>query len=236
MSLKGLLALLVAIAAWEGLYRAGLLNPLLIAAPSLIVEAAMKDGWTFLSALQVTAFEIVVAGALAWSIGVAAGVLLGAELATAVAISPFLSAAIAVPLVVLYPVIVAMAGIGPPSKIIYGALAGVFPIALTTVSGVSSIDRRFVTLGRAIGASRLQMLAQVMSRLALPSIVSGLRVGTSLVIIAVVQSEMLSSTSGIGFLISYHRSLFHAGHVYLGILLVVLIAMLANALLRRIDV
>jgi ABC-type nitrate/sulfonate/bicarbonate transport system permease component len=90
-------------------------------------------------------------------------------------------------------------------------------------------------LGRALGANWTQMLALVMSRLALPSIVSGLRVGTSLVIISVVQSEMLSSTSGIGFLISYHRSLFHAGHVYLGILLVVALAILANALLSRIE-
>ena len=60
-------------------------------------------------------------------------------------------------------------------------------------------------------------------RLALPAIVSGLRIGTSLVIISVVQGEMLTSTDGLGFLISYHRALFNVGHVYFGIVLVLVI-------------
>jgi NitT/TauT family transport system permease protein/taurine transport system permease protein len=55
--------------------------------------------------------------------------------------------------------------------------------------------------------------------------------GTSLVIIGVVLSEMLGSTDGLGFWISYHRSLFNTGQVYLGILLCLLVASMANALL-----
>ena len=47
--------------------------------------------------------------------------------------------------------------------------------------------------------------------LALPAIVSGLRVGTGLVVLGVVVTEMLASLGGIGFLISYHRALLRYG-------------------------
>jgi ABC-type nitrate/sulfonate/bicarbonate transport system permease component len=54
-------------------------------------------------------------------------------------------------------------------------------------------------------------------------------------VIGVVLSEMLGSTDGIGFWISYHRALFNTGQVYLGILLALLIAGLANAALSLVE-
>jgi NitT/TauT family transport system permease protein/taurine transport system permease protein len=64
---------------------------------------------------------------------------------------------------------------------------------------------------------------------------SGLRLGTALIIIGVVVGEMLGSTGGIGFWISYHRSLFNSGQVYLGILMALMMAAIANALLSKIE-
>ncbi len=156
------------------------------------------------------------------------GAIAGAGAIRGLIFAPVLSAVIAVPLVVLYPLAIAWLGIGAGSKIAYGALAGFCPVALATLLGIRSIDRRYADMARAMGASRGQILVQVMTRLALPAIVSGLRIGTSLVIISVVQGEMLTSTDGLGFLISYHRALFNVGHVYLGILLVMVMAAVAH--------
>ncbi|HVY59822.1 MAG TPA: ABC transporter permease subunit [Xanthobacteraceae bacterium] len=220
---------------WEGLYRAGLLNPVVVGSPSLVYSAMVKDGATFLFAFRVTAYEILVASAIAWLGGVAIGVVVGANLRSSLVFSPIFSALIAVPLVVLYPVIVAWTGIGPVSKIIYGAAAGFFPIALAAVSGIRSIDLRYAEMARAMGATRLQILTQVLVRLALPAILSGLRIGTALVIISVIQSEMLSSVDGLGFWISYHRSLFNVGQVYFGIILVLATAAIVNLAVSALE-
>ena len=230
--LRKLLITILVLALWEALGAAGILNPMLVGTPSMIARAAMKDGTTFLIASRFTLVEILSAGAIAWTLGISAGVIIGARATSALIISPLLSAMIAVPLVVLYPVIVAWTGIGPTSKIIYGAATGFFPIALTTISGVSAIDRRCVDMARAMGANTAQVIFQVMARLALPAIMSGLRIGSSLLIIAVVQSEMLSATDGLGFWISYHRSLFNVGQVYFGICLVLVLAAGLNGLLN----
>lgn len=227
--------ILIVVAVWETVYRLGLLHPIIFAAPSLILSAAVKDGWTFLSAFRVTMFEITVATLIAWSLGIVFGVIAGAVPILARISAPILSALIAVPLVVLYPILLAWLGFGPASKIIFGIISGIFPIALNTLIGVQNIDRGFATMAAAMGASRRQIMFQVMAPLALPAIVSGLRLGTSLIVIGVVLSEMLASTDGIGFWISYHRTLFNTGQVYLGILLALFIAGLANAVLSLVE-
>jgi NitT/TauT family transport system permease protein len=232
---RGLVVTLLVVAVWEGLFRLGVLNPVVVGSPGLVYAAIVKDGATFMLAFRVTAYEIVVASAIAWIGGIATGVLVGAHLRSALVFSPIFSAVIAVPLVVLYPVVVAWTGIGPVSKIVYGAAAGFFPIALAAVSGIRSIDLRYAEMARAMGATRYQIIMHVQARLALPAILSGLRIGTSLVIISVVQSEMLSATDGLGFWISYHRSLFNVGQVYFGILLVLAVAAVVNLVVSTLE-
>ncbi len=234
-TIRRLLILTLVLAIWEGLYRLRVINPVILGSPSLVVAAAVKDGATFLLAFEVTAYEMLLAAAAAWTGGIAVGAIVGASRRRARVFSPIFSGLIALPLIVLYPVVVAWTGIGPVSKIIYAAAAGFFPIALATVGGIRSIDFRYVDLARALGATRFQILHQVMIRLALPAIISGLRVGTSLVIISVVQSEMLSSVEGIGFLISYHRALFNVGQVYLGIILVLVAAATVNVAVSGLE-
>lgn len=226
---------LVVVALWELLFRVGVLSPVIFGAPSLIWSAALKDGGTFLTAFRVSAGEMLIALAVAWVGGVAFGVLIGAAPLRSLIVAPILSGVIALPLIVLYPVLVVWLGIGMPSKIAYGAAAGFFPVALATVLGIRTIDARYAEMARAMGATPLQIVTQVKVRLALPAIVSGLRVGTSLVIISVIQSEMLSATDGVGFWISYHRALFNTGHVYLGIILVLVLAVVANAVLTALE-
>ncbi len=225
----------VGLAIWEAAYAMGLLEPLIFGSPSLVAVAARKDGAAFFSAFQVTSYEMAFAVAIAWIGGIAAGVALGLTRFTSVLMAPVLSGIIALPLVVLYPAFVAWLGIGPLSKIVYGAAAGFFPIALTTMLGVRSIDERYLVMARAMGASRWQLVTRVIVRLALPAIVSGLRIGTSIAIIGVVQSEMLAATDGIGFWISYHRTIFNVGHVYLGIILVLVVAATANGILSLLE-
>jgi NitT/TauT family transport system permease protein/taurine transport system permease protein len=147
--------------------------------------------------------------------------------------APVLSALIAVPLVVLYPVLIAWLGLGPASKVVFGVVPSIFPIALNAMVGVQGIDRGYARMAAAMGANPRQTMFLVMAPLALPAIVAGL--GTALIVIGVVLSEMLRSTDGIGFWISYHRALFNTGQVYVGILLALLVTGLANAALSLVE-
>jgi NitT/TauT family transport system permease protein len=230
-----LAVVLLLLAAWEAVFRLELVSPIIFGSPSLVVGAAVADGTTFLSAFRITIVEIALAILIAWSLGILLGVIAGSWPTLARVTAPVLSALIAVPLVVLYPVLIAWLGLGPASKVVFGVISGIFPIALNTMVGVQGIDRGYARMAAAMGADRRQIMFLVMAPLALPALIAGLRLGTALVVIGVILSEMLGSTDGIGFWISYHRALFNTGQVYLGILLALVIAGMANGVLSLIE-
>jgi len=226
---------LAILGAWEALVRGGLVSQIILPAPSDVVHAAMTDGFTFLKAFWVTLFEIGVSIAIAWILGLASGLVAGNMPVAAIGVGSVLSSLFAVPLVILYPIFMAWFGFGSASKIVFGVLTGYFPIALNTLNGIRAVETRYLVMARAMGANRLQLYGLVLFPLAIPSIVSGLRIGTGLVVIGVVVAEMLASLDGIGFLISYHRTLFDTGDVYLGFMFTIALAIGINRGLSELE-
>jgi NitT/TauT family transport system permease protein/taurine transport system permease protein len=223
------------LAIWQAVCSFGLVSQIILASPLSIAQAFASSGNEFLQAFKYTFLEILIAVSTAWVLGVATGALLGASPVLARATAPLLSSIFAIPFIVWYPILLVWLGIGPQSKITYGIAAGFFPIALNTLSAVENFDRRFVVLARSLGAGVIPLFFKFILPLTLPSIVSGLRIGTSFAVIAVLVSEMLASTAGIGFLISYHRTLFDTGHVYLGIALALACTVLVNVALTHVE-
>lgn len=238
MSRPGLargLALLGFLAVWEVAAETGLVSPIILASVSDTVAVLFSDGAKFLAALGLTVAEIGVGIGIAWTLGVGVGLVAGGMPRLGAATGPLLSSLFAVPLIILYPLFTAWVGIGPASKVLFGVVSGFFPIALNTLSGVRSVDPAYAVMARAMGAGPLQIYVRVVLFLALPSIVSGLRVGTGLVVIGVVVTEMLASFGGVGFLISYHRTMFDTGHVYLGITLALMTVLAVNRALTLLE-
>jgi NitT/TauT family transport system permease protein/taurine transport system permease protein len=226
---------LVVLAAWEAIVRLGWVSPILLPAPTAIASAAVSDGRVFLAAFGVTVAEILASIALAWTLGIVSGLAASRSPMVAVGSASVLSSLFAVPLVILYPLLMAWTGIGMTSKILFGVLSGYFPIALNTLNGMRAVDPAYVTMARAMGANRWQLYTRVLLPFALPSIISGLRIGTGLIVIAVLVAEMLASRDGIGYYISYHRTLFNTGHVYFGFVFAIALALGVNAALSRLE-
>ena len=225
----------VVIAVWELVCRMGLVNSIVLAPPSDIVLAVVEDWRDFMGAFRVTVLSILTAGAIAWCVGIGFGIVAGLSPLGYGVFRPMLMGLFAIPLITMYPMFLVWFGIGPASKIAFASLIGTIPIALNTMDGVRLVDRSYISLARSIGASRLQAYLRIYFPLSLPSILSGLRLGTSLVVIGVVVCEMLASIDGLGFWISYNRTLFKTGHVYLGIALALTTVVLVNLALSYIE-
>lgn len=225
----GLIALWFLVTAMEWV------KPMQLPPPSGLWAAWQSDGSRFLDAFALTAAEIAAAIVIAWPLGIVIGAFFGTLRAASMAESAILGSLFAVPAIILYPLFIAWVGMGPESKVLFGVIAGFFPIALNTLSGVRQVDQNYVTMARAMGANRLQTFYRVVLRLALPSVISGLRIGTALIMISVVVSEMLASFGGLGYMIAYHRTMFDTGHVYLGILMALLTVLTVNWLLSRLE-
>lgn len=135
--------------------------------------------------------------------GVGIGVLLGARRLAGEVAEPILLALYAIPKITLYPVILLMFGLGMPAKVAFGAIHGVFPVAIITMSAVRNIRPVLIRTARVMRLSPWQALAYVLVPAALPEISSGLRIGFALTLLGTLIGEMFASTRGIGFMLMH---------------------------------
>jgi NitT/TauT family transport system permease protein len=237
MSAKTLRRLIVIalIVLWEVLPRIGAIPELFLPSLSQTLQAGWNDAGEYRNALAVTLYEVAVAMVFACGGGIVAGAVIGSLPRPRLLIMPMVSSLYAVPLVILYPVFTVWLGIGSESKIAFAGLYGFLPTMLATSAGIQTIDPQLLLAARSMGATLSQRVTRVVIPAAIPTVLSGLRIGGALVIVGVVVSEMLISSAGIGYLISRYRTILDSPHVFAGVLLVLLMAVAFNALIRLIE-
>ena len=220
---------------WELLPRAGIIPQLFLPSLSATILAGLEDAGESGHALTVTLYEIAISMVFACGGGILAGAVVGSLPRPRVLIMPMVSSIYAVPLVILYPVFTVWLGIGSESKIAFASIYGFLPTMLATAAGIQTIDPQLVLAARSMGATLSQRLTRVIIPAAIPTVLSGLRVGGALVIVGVVVSEMLISSAGIGYLISRYRTILDSPHVFAGVLLVLAMAITFNAGIKWIE-
>jgi ABC-type nitrate/sulfonate/bicarbonate transport system permease component len=134
-------------------------------------------------------------------VGIAFGILIGASTTVADYSEVYLNALYATPLVAIAPLLILWLGIGVASKVAVVFLISVFPIVISTASGVRNVDAHFLEVARAFGAREGQIVAKVMVPAALPFVLTGIRLAVGRAIVGVVVGEVFGSSAGLGYLI-----------------------------------
>ena len=223
------------LAAWEILPRTGLVPRLFVPPLSEALGALVTDRREYLGSLPTTFGEILASYAIVCGGGILLGQLVGSSATARRMLLPVLRSAYAVPLVVLYPVMMVWFGLGSQSKIAFASIYAFVPTMLTAVAGVAALSPGLGETARAFGATRAQQILYISLPASLPSIVAALRLGGALVIVGVIVAQMLGAADGLGFLITRHRTLLNSPGVYAGIVLVLLITGMHEILLRRLE-
>lgn len=186
-----------------------------------------------LEATIVTLVEIILAVVLAVAGGLLIGFLLSRTSLRGRAAEPVLAWGYMFPFVLLYPLFLIWMGVGIWSKIAYAAVGAAIPVAYNTLRGLRNVDQRYLKVGLAFGASRAQMDLHVKAGAARPMILSGIRIGISIVLISVVLAEMLGSSVGLGFELQQTSDTFKNALSFALMLLLVLITAVLQVLLER---
>ena len=192
------LLLLAGLGAWEAIVRAGVLDDLILPAPTQVLDSLWTDRGLLASDLWVTGYEVL--------IGLAAAIALGAVLAVAMHLSPLARRALrplvigsqAIPIPVVAPLIVLVLGFGLAPKVLLVALVCFFPVAINLYDGLRDADPDARRLLRSLQASRWQALRLVEAPSALPAAFTGMKVAAAVAVIGAVFAEWAGADAGLG--------------------------------------
>lgn len=142
-------------------------------------------------------------------IGFAISVVLASVVASAIvasrkfeqAVYPLLASSQMVPKIAVAPLFLVWFGFGSLPKILIVVMESFFPIVLSMVVGLVSVDREMVQLLRSMGASTLQEFRKVRFPNALPNVFGGLKIGIILAVIGAIVGEFVGSNSGLGYVL-----------------------------------
>jgi NitT/TauT family transport system permease protein/taurine transport system permease protein len=202
-TLRGGAGVLLLLAAWQVSVPLVGLSSYFYPAPSDVVASFVdltRKG--ILPVYFVDSMERYFAGHAAGAVlGIGLGVLIGLNRAVAVMLSPLLKFLFAIVEVAWIPIFVVWFGYGWKTIFLALIYVVVFPVLYNTLLGVRTAPQILVDALRSLGASRWQVLRYAILPSALPSIITGLRVGAGFAFRGLVFAEIVAAKTGIGYLI-----------------------------------
>ncbi|HEY7802938.1 MAG TPA: ABC transporter permease [Orrella sp.] len=171
--------------------------------PTLAFEAllGLLAGPEIWHHMAVSLKRVLVGLSMAVLIGVPLGLLLGWWDALNRAMSPTLQFLRMISPLSWMPIAVMAFGIGDQPVYFLLTFAAVWPVMLSTLSGVKSVDKRWLELGHSLAANRREIITRIVLPAITNHILTGVRLAMGVVWIVLVPCEMLGVTAGLGYFI-----------------------------------
>jgi NitT/TauT family transport system permease protein len=193
------LALAGVLVVWEASVDIGNVPSYILPAPSSIWMSMLEHLQPLLHHSWVTLLETLAGFGLSVAIGVPLALLIVYSRIFDRVLYPILVASQAVPKVALAPILLVALGYGTLPKVIVSFLIAFFPVVVTTVTGLASVERDTLKLMHSMGASKTDIFMKVRFPHAVPSMISGFKVAIALAVVGAVVGEFVGSRSGLGY-------------------------------------
>ncbi|GAB2615642.1 ABC transporter permease [Pseudactinotalea suaedae] len=221
--------------AWQlyGTYWGGLLVPTftetVLAVGDLVVDPE------FWSAFAVSNQALVLGFLAAVVLGVPLGLLLGRFPVAERLSNVYLNILLVTPMAAIIPLLVMSVGFGLASRVILVTIFAIVMVVVNVRSGVRQVDPALLQMARSFGASERQTWMRVLIPGALPSIMTGIRLGLGRAVTGMVIVELLMVSVALGGLILNYRSRFDGAHLYATIVLILIEALVLIGAARWLE-
>ncbi len=188
---------------WEVVARSGIISQEMLPPLSTVLRAL----WALLQSgdLVSNAAASLSRAAIGFGLAVLVGAAMGAGMALVPwiyrGLDPIVQIFYPLPKSALIPLVLVWFGLGDKSKTFLVFLGCLQPVILATYNGLRGVDPLLGWSARSLGASRFQVVYQVMFPAALPQLLTGLRTALAFMFLLMVSSELIIATNGLGYLI-----------------------------------
>jgi NitT/TauT family transport system permease protein len=136
-------------------------------------------------------------------VGVALGVLMARHPLLDAIVGPLVQMTYPIPRSALIPVMILWFGLGAASKIAAIFSGCLLPVIVSSYNGARGVEQTLIWSALGLGASRRQVLWEIVVPGAFPDIMAGIRSAIAIAFVLMVTSEFLVGGRGLGYLISF---------------------------------
>lgn len=234
----GCASIIASIAVWEALLTYVFpLDPFFFTKPSLIAVAFKEQlqGERLWHDLAISSRAFIWGFTAAVAVGIPLGLVMGWQRRVEYTLDPFLTALYASPLVALAPLLILLFGVGLAGKAALVFLLSVFPFVFNTFAGVKSTDLLLINVIRSFGGTERDLYLKVILPSTMPYIIAGARIAIGRGLVGIIVGEFYAASEGIGFAISQAGDTYRLPEMFVGIIILSVIAVVLTELMRKIE-
>jgi ABC-type nitrate/sulfonate/bicarbonate transport system permease component len=182
-----------------------------------------------------TVEPLIIGLVISLGVGVGAGVLMGLREDAEWMTLPIFITMQAAPMAALIPLVTFVYGIGLTAKVLAVVMLALPVIAMNCYKAVRNVPPSLVAMCRSFTGSRAQQIVKIILPAASPMMFAGIRLGVAEGFSGIVLAELLITPTGIGDLITFHRSVANFAHMYATIVSIVAFAVVTVTLLQLLE-
>lgn len=176
-------------------------QPFIIPSPANTWSAFTDNAPYLLQHTWVTTYETLVGFVIAVVVGLFVAVVMVYSKGLEQTLYPVILFAQVIPKIAIAPLFVVWLGFGASPKILVAVLMAFFPVVISGLAGLRTVDPEILQLTSTMGASKFKTFLKVRLPAALPELLSGLKVAATLAVTGAVVGEFVGANEGLGYVI-----------------------------------
>jgi NitT/TauT family transport system permease protein len=141
------------------------------------------------------------------------------------------------PAIALLPLALLWLGLGNPSLVFVLVHSVLWPVSLNTHSGFLAVSETLRMVGQNYGLRGIRHVVRILIPAALPSILTGLKIGWAFAWRTLIAAELVfgvsSGSGGVGWFIFENKNQLEVANVFAGLLTVIIIGLLVESVVFR---
>ncbi|WP_455645936.1 ABC transporter permease [Methanosphaera sp.] len=238
MGLDKLILPIIIVIAWY------IISDVLMLFPSYILPGPLEVVTAFINQVSSgslfrdiidTLYRVLVGMFLAAVVGISLGIILGESRKLERLCNLIISILRPIPPIAWIPFSILWFGIGTAPAVFIIFMGCVFPILISTIDGVRRTKKVLLEAALSFGASRTQLLTEVILPSTVPYIISALKVAIGVALMCTIAGEMIGSSTGIGHMILTSTNIFDTGSTVVGMLVIGFLGIIFDYIFTKIQ-
>ncbi|HHT98354.1 MAG TPA: ABC transporter permease [Clostridiales bacterium] len=211
---------------WELVARLELVPAYILPGPIRIIKTLFMNLPVLKEHIIVTSLEAIAGFVISAIFAIAICLLMDSITIVKKAIYPLIIVSQTIPIITIAPLFAIWFGFGYLPKVVIVVLVCFFPITISLLEGLSSVDEDLLNLIKSMGANKIQTYKMVKLPAAMPSFFSGLKIAGTYSIMGATIGEWVGGKRGLGVYMLRVKHSFATDKVFATIIVITLLSIL----------